>query len=309
MKLWIATSLVLAVFLAGCASLEEKVARELNAGKEAIDKGKYEEAVTHYRKAIEYRSNDWRAYAECGDAHYFLKQYEPAIECYDNALIILGLMIIPQYLERSRRKNFSKLAVNADIKWKYQPMEVDILFKRGCALIELKRYKKASESLEICVNVRPSHLHAWSVLAELFDDKLKDRTAARYCYTRFLTLALKATHLERQRYKATKARIAHAYKRRRELTPEPEEDTKTAEAKAAGLEHELLCVTEDAGLRSEIMKMLTVETGKLGLKVELEKSTIRIFGKKVQLEPLRDAILEGFPKRLDRLELEIKKIS
>jgi tetratricopeptide (TPR) repeat protein len=308
MKLWIAGSLVLAVFLAGCTSLEKKVARELNAGKEAIDKKEYEEAIIHYRKVIEYRSNQWMAYAECGDAHYFLKQYEPAIACYDNAILILGSMI-PQYLKQSQSKNLSVPVVLGDIKHKYEPMLVDILFKRGAALIKLKRYRKASESYEVCVHVRPSHLHAWSVLAELFDDKLKDRTAARYCYTRLLALTLKAPLIERQRYKVTKARIAHAYKRRRELAPAPKKDAKTAEAKAAGLEHELLCVTEDAGLRSEIMKMLTVETEKLGLKVELNKSIIRIYGKKKQLEPLRDAILENFPKRLDRLELEIKKIS
>ena len=69
----------------------------------------------------------------------------------------------------------------------------------------------------------------------------------------------------------------------------------------------LVCTTEDKQLCSEITSLLIARVEKFGLKVEIDNSSIRIRGKRKDLTVLRNEILRSFPKRLDRLELEIRK--
>jgi len=307
MKCWIFTGFVLAVLCCGCSTAKEKAAIELNKGGEALDKKKYDEAMEHYLNAIDHNPYEWRAYAECGDISVTLGKFENAITYYENASGILDSMIT-QYKERGRQKNYYAPAVMGDIKYRYTPMLADLLHKRGIALTFLDRHKEAMVSYKQCLDKLPTHLHAWLSLALLADEKMKDPEVALYCYTEFLKWTQRADNYDRQAYRISDEKITHARKRRYDLQPEPAISS-TAEKKPSVSRHELLCITDDVDLRKEIMEMLVAETEKLDLKVELEKSTIRIYGKKEQLEPLKKAILDGFPKRLDRLELEIKEAS
>ena len=107
------------------------------------------------------------AYAECGDAHFFLKEYDMAVGCYDNAATILHSMI-RQYLKRGVTENLSKPLVIGDVR-RYRKMQADILHKRGISLMHMKKYADAEVSFRACLNAHKIHLHGWWSLANVCD--------------------------------------------------------------------------------------------------------------------------------------------
>ncbi|MHC4660428.1 MAG: tetratricopeptide repeat protein [Planctomycetota bacterium] len=303
MKYGIIFVLCLSLSSIGCTTQKELSFEVLNAGQKAFLAGKHKEAIKHFEMAIEYQSHNWLAYAECGDAYFFLKDYESAVSYYDNAATILHSMI-RQRLESAKRSSQSKALVLGDAE-RYQRMQSDVLHKRGIALIYMKKYSEAKTSFLACLRINKEHMHCWWSLAQLYDNNLKNSKQAYNAYKWLLYQYSIAPMKKKQDYEATNERIAYASKRKQELSLKLYNKKEKTEKKKPGV-GKLICTTADEELRKEVEELITEEAQSAGLQVTIDNSGILVEGKRELLKPLQSAIIKNFPNRLDRIEMEIK---
>jgi tetratricopeptide (TPR) repeat protein len=88
-KIQIVTVLLFLVITVSCVQAQS--AKEWNKkGQELHDKGKYEEAIFCYNKAIEYDPKYAYAWLNKGHTLYNLAKYEEAIKCFDKVLERVG---------------------------------------------------------------------------------------------------------------------------------------------------------------------------------------------------------------------------
>src|SRR5687767_10069896 len=64
----------------------QKERKEVRKGNEAYEKGKYEEAETNYRKALEKNQSSFPGTYNLGSALYRQKKYDEAVQQYQQAM-------------------------------------------------------------------------------------------------------------------------------------------------------------------------------------------------------------------------------
>ena len=137
----------------------------LDKGDMFFDRGKYEEAIKYYDKAIELDRKDGRAWTARGLAFHNKGVYKEALKCYDSAL-----KFEPHYLLAWRAKG---LTLNKLGKYKEaiacydKAIELDpddgrAWNNKGVILNTLKKYEKAVICYDIALNIIPDYINAWN---------------------------------------------------------------------------------------------------------------------------------------------------
>nr|MDO8082566.1 tetratricopeptide repeat protein [Candidatus Freyarchaeota archaeon] len=104
----------------------ESVDELINKGNSLVDKGKYEEAIKFYDKALKINPQDVVALTNKGTALDQLGRYEDAVECFDNVLEI-------------------------------NPKDAEAINNKGSSLIKLNRYEEAIECFNEALTINPNN--------------------------------------------------------------------------------------------------------------------------------------------------------
>jgi tetratricopeptide (TPR) repeat protein len=135
-----------------------------NRGISLANLGRYEEAISSYDKAVEFKPDDHKAWNNRGNSLRNLGRYEEAISSYDKALEIK-----PDYHQAwYNRGNFLRKlgryeeAISSyDKALEIKPDDHDAWNNRGISLRNLGRYEEAISSYDKAVEFKPDLHLAW----------------------------------------------------------------------------------------------------------------------------------------------------
>jgi Tfp pilus assembly protein PilF len=167
-----------------------------NLAREIARKGKYQEAVYHYREALRIRPNDVDAHNNLGLVLARTGQIEPSLAEFRrateiNPLYAKGYFNLGRVL--SRRGDFEGAAANLRKALELHPQEAEIHLALGAVLARQGHLAEAGERFEEAVRVNPNSADAHTELARwLAGQGRVDKAADHY------KEALRLTKLEVQ---------------------------------------------------------------------------------------------------------------
>ena len=80
--------LILAVFIAGCGSKEEKMEKHLAKAKAYVASNEYKKAVIEYKNVLQLEPKNDAAYYELGEVYLKLKEVQEAFQSFSRAISI-----------------------------------------------------------------------------------------------------------------------------------------------------------------------------------------------------------------------------
>jgi tetratricopeptide (TPR) repeat protein len=139
-----------------------------NLGAQLLRKGDVDEAIEHFRKAVEINAGDAESQANLGNALLQLNQTDEAITHYERAL-----QIKPNYAEVHynlanallKSAQISEAITHYQISLQMKPNDVDAHNNLGVALLQEGRVDEAITSYEMALELEPKNTRAQANLA------------------------------------------------------------------------------------------------------------------------------------------------
>jgi Flp pilus assembly protein TadD len=139
-----------------------------NLGAQLLRKGDVDEAIEHFRKAVEINAGDAESQANLGNALLQLNQTDEAITHYERAL-----QIKPNYAEVHynlanallKSAQISEAITHYQISLQMKPNDVDAQNNLGVALLQEGRVDEAITSYEMALELQPKNTRAQANLA------------------------------------------------------------------------------------------------------------------------------------------------
>lgn len=145
-------------------ALRSAAAKHIEAGESAFERGKVEEAVQHYTKAIEADPRNPKAWAYRGDCFYSLKDYKKAVADFDRAIELdprsaayflwRGDAYLALQDVRSAYRDFSEGV-------KLDPKSAQGHFCLGLCLATNGEYETSISHFNRAIELKPDHAGAW----------------------------------------------------------------------------------------------------------------------------------------------------
>ncbi|MCH4903838.1 tetratricopeptide repeat protein [Cylindrospermopsis raciborskii CHAB3438] len=173
----------------------QKVSNLLSQGNGFLDRGRYEEALQLYNRAIEIEKDSVPSWVNRGNALLSLKQYEEALRSYNQAIALRpnkneawynrgnALSALGRYEEAIRSYNESIVI---------EPNKFEAWINKGIALTKLRRYQEGLASYNQAISINPNFAAAYY------------NKACNYALQKQTDLAVKslakAIKMERQKY-------------------------------------------------------------------------------------------------------------
>ncbi|MBS9391665.1 MAG: tetratricopeptide repeat protein [Dolichospermum sp. LBC05a] len=135
-----------------------------NRGISLANLGRYEEAISSYDKAVEFKPDDHKAWNNRGNSLRNLGRYEEAISSYDKAVEFK-----PDYHQAWNSRGYSlhylgryEEAISSyDKAVEFKPDKHEAWYNRGYSLHYLGRYEEAISSYDKAVEFKPDFNEAW----------------------------------------------------------------------------------------------------------------------------------------------------
>lgn len=153
----LASALILAVFIAGCGSNEEKMEKHLAKAKEYAAGNEYKKAVIELKNVIQLEPKNDTAHYELGEAYLKLKEVQEAYQSFSRAVSI-------------------------------NPENIPAQLKMGQLLLLGRQTKEAKEKAELVLAKMPEDIEALSLMAGIYLQE-KDLDSA-------LSMLLKASEIK-----------------------------------------------------------------------------------------------------------------
>ena len=138
-----------------------------NLGLNYYNKGRYQESVEAYKKAIHIKPNEPDFYNNLGQAHRALRSYHEAIEAYQKAIQIkpnysFALINLGEtYIEMGRYQEAIETLKKAI---QLKPNDAGIYQNMGVAYRKIGRYREAIEAYQEAIRLKPDSSDAYNNL-------------------------------------------------------------------------------------------------------------------------------------------------
>ena len=122
------------------------------------------QAIAYYRRAIEARPQDWRAYFNLGNALTKQQKYDAAIDCYQQ-VCQLQPDYLPTYLQlaqaQSATAQWSAVVRVCQQGLSLNPQQEPLYNLLGAALIQLQQYETAIKVYACCLKLDPENTDSY----------------------------------------------------------------------------------------------------------------------------------------------------